>query len=144
ENPGAGAVAGDGRLYVVNSGSWLSESGSLSIVDIGGGTELAHHTGLGSFPGAIAGTSGRAVIALYGVGILEWNTATSTLTRGPSNPFTPGGIPPVSGVGFDSRGRLFALNPESCEGPGRIYRVSESGEAVTMEAATGICPIGMA
>lgn len=143
ENPGAGAFAGDGRLYVVNSGSWGAGDGSLSVVNVGLGTEIAHHMGLGDFPGAIAGTSGRAVVGLYSVGILEWNTATSTLTRGPANPLTPGGIPPVSGVGFDSEGRLFALNPGFCDGPGKLYRLSATGDQVAMEAPTGICPFGL-
>ncbi len=143
ENPGAGAVAGDGRLYVVNSGSWGAGDGSLSIVNLSLGTEIAHHSGLGDFPGAIAGTSGRAVVGLYGVGILEWNTATSTLTHGPANPLTPGEIPPVSGVGFDSDGRLFAMNPGDCDAPGKLYRLSASGEQVVMEAPTGICPFGL-
>ena len=39
ENAAAGGVGPDGRLYIVNSGTFLSGNGSLSVVDLTGLTE---------------------------------------------------------------------------------------------------------
>jgi hypothetical protein len=104
--------------------------------------EVAHHTGFGDFPGGIAAAEGRVLVSLYGTGILEWDAGSGTLVRGLDDPLTPGAIPPVADLGFDAVGRLFALNPGSCAEPGAAYRLDADG-AVTMEAATGICPIAL-
>lgn len=143
-NPG-GAVAGrDGRLYVVNSGRYNHNNGSLSVVDLRTLREISHHPGFGNFPGSVAlDPSGPVVVGVYGTGILSWNPATQAFVRGVDNPLTPGGIPPVSALGYDSEGRLLALNPGSCKEPGVAYRVGAEGQ-VEREFATGICPFGLA
>ncbi len=142
-NPGSGAFGPDGRLYVVNSGSFGAADGSLSVVDVAMRREIGHHTGFGDFPSGVAVASGRVLVGLYGAGIVEWNPTTGAFARGPADPLTPGGIPPVADIGFDSQGRLFALNPGACDAPGAVYRISAAG-AVEAQAATGLCPFSLA
>jgi hypothetical protein len=137
-NPGSAALGADGRLYVLNSGSWGAENGSLSVVDPAARKELAHHEGFSDYPGAIATAPGRVLVAVYGIGILEWNPATSSFTHGLDNPLTPGGIPPISALGFDSAGTLYVLDPGNCMDPGMAYGVMVTGEV--MEVRTGSCP----
>jgi len=144
ENPGAAVARNDGRLYVVNSGAWGAGNGSLSVVEISSGNEIAHHTGFGDFPGAIAAQGTRLFVTMYGLGLLEWNPLTSTFVRGPDNPLTPGSIPPVAGIGTDSEGDLYAVNPGDCITPGRFLRLSPSGAEVTLDVPVGICPFGLA
>lgn len=142
-NPGSAALGADGRLYVLNSGSWGAENGSLSVVDPATRKELAHHEGFGDYPGAIAAAAGRVLVALYGSGVIEWNPTTASFTHGLDDPMTPGTIPPISALGFDSTGRLFVLNPGNCTDPGVAYGVSATGEVVA-EVRTGACPYAIA
>lgn len=142
-NPGSAAFGEDGRLYVLNSGSFGAENGSLSVVDLSSWTEVGHHEGFGDFPGDVAAAEDRVLVSLYGIGILEWSPSTSSFVRDLDEPLTPGDIPPVADIGFDSRGRLFAVNPGGCSEPGAAYRISNAGD-VTMEVETGICPFGLA
>lgn len=141
-NPGSAAPGDGGRLYVLHSGNWGESNGSLSVVDLATREEIAHHTGFGDFPGGIAAAPGRVLVALYGSGILEWNPATNAFTRGLDNPLTPGTVPPVSALGFDSHGRLYVLDPGDCMGPGRAYGISAGGE-VEAEVRTGACPYAL-
>lgn len=141
-NPGSAAFGADGRLYVLHSGSWGGDNGSLSVVDPATRKELSHHEGFGDFPGAIASASGKVLVALYGSGILEWNPATASFTHGPDNPLTLGTIPPISALAFDSEGRLFVLNPGNCMDPGMAYGITAAGEVVA-EVRTGVCPYAL-
>lgn len=142
-NPGAAAAGPDGRLYVVNSGSFGQGNGSLSVVDVRALREVEHHRGFGEFPGAAAlGPDGRLYVASFAYGIAVWNSATKAFERSPQNAVTPGAVPSVSGLGFDSRGRLHTLKPE-CRGPSVAYRLS-STFAIESEVAVGICPIDVA
>lgn len=139
-NPGSAAAGTDGRLYVLHSGSWGENNGSISVVDLAELKEISHHTGFGDFPGAIAAAPGRVLVALYGSGILEWNPTTQSFVHGLDNPLTPGDkIPPISALGFDSQGVLYLLNPGNCTDPGRVYGVDGAGEVV-VEVRTGACP----
>jgi|GEM_PF-414578 len=143
-NPGSAAPGSDGRLYVLHSGSWGADNGSLSVVDLVLRQEVSHHTGFGDYPGAIAAAPGRVLVALYGSGILEWNPTTQSFTHGVANPLTPGDkIPPISALGFDSQGVLYLLNPGNCIDPGRVYGVDEAGEVV-LDVRTGGCPYAVA
>lgn len=143
-NPGAAAVGGNGRLYVINSGNWGDGNGSLSVVNTSTLQEVSHHPGFGNFPGSIAvDPSGSVLVGVYGTGILSWNPATGSLTRGLDDPIRPGLTPPVADLGFDSQGRLYTLYPGQCDAPGLAYRIAAGGQ-VEQEITTGICPFGLA
>ncbi|HEV2150532.1 MAG TPA: hypothetical protein VGR37_24240 [Longimicrobiaceae bacterium] len=141
-NPGAAAFGPGGQLYVVNSGSFGGNNGSLSVVDVNTRRETSHHPGFGNFPGSVAvGRDGLVHVGVYGEGVRVWDPATR-LFRG-LNPIVPGGKPPVSGIGFDFAGRLHTLNPGSCKDPGTLYRLGSTFQ-VEQQTSTGICPFGLA
>lgn len=140
-NPEGAALGADGRLYVLHAGTFGAGNGSLSAVDLTTGTEVAHHEGFGEFPGSIAvAPSGTILVGLYGDGIVEWDPSTETFTHASEDPWTPGGIPPVASLAFDSEGRLFVTNPGDCMAPGQIARITADGETAA-EVATGVCPM---
>lgn len=142
-NPGHAAAGSDGRLYVVHSGSFGAGDGSLSIVDRRTLAETGHATGFGDFPGSVAiGPAGRLYIASFSYGIAVWDPGAGAFIRGPADAVRPGGIGSTSGVGFDSAGRLYALEPE-CREPGRIFRLG-ADFAVEREIPAGTCPFGIA
>jgi hypothetical protein len=138
-NPGAAAFGPDGLLYVVNSGAFGANNGSLSVVDVSTRRETSHHTGFGDFPGSVAvGRDGLVHVAVYGEGVRVWDPATRQL-RGPGAQ----GTPPVAGIGFDFAGRLYAVNPGTCTSAGALNRLGSAFQ-VEQQAATGICPFGLA
>jgi hypothetical protein len=140
-NPSAGVVR-NGKLYVVNAGTFGGNNGTLSVVDLATAREEHLATGFGEFPGALdVGPDGNVYVAVYGVGILVWNPGTHSFVRGPGNPLVPGGVLPVSGVGFDSHGRMHTVNPGDCSGAGRTLRTS--GSSVDRTVNTGICPFSI-
>ncbi|MBI4540311.1 MAG: hypothetical protein HY704_12480 [Gemmatimonadetes bacterium] len=142
-NPGGGAIGPDGRLYVLNSGSFGQRNGSLSVVDPRTLREVEHHPGFGEFPGSVAlGTDGRVYVASFGYGIAVWNPARRTFDRSPQDPVTPGNIRSSSGLGFDSTARLYALKPD-CRSPSAVFRLT-AAFAVESEIQVGICPIDLA
>ena len=133
---------GGGRIYVVNSGRFGQSEGSLSVIDRGSLTEIAHHTGFQSFPGSVAVEGNRAHVGGFGIGLLVWDTQANTFIRGAVDPVAPGGVPSVSGVGVDSAGRVYALAPE-CQGPSVAYRLTPA-YAVETEVPVGTCPFAIA
>lgn len=143
-NPGGAAFGRDGRLYVVNSGRFGANNGSLSVVDVRSRTEIGFQEGFGNFPSSIAvARDGRVLVGVYGTGILVWNPATAMFVRGLADPLVPGKVPPVSSLGFDFAGRLHVLNPGTCQEPGTLYRLGDA-QQVEQETRTGICPFGLA
>jgi DNA-binding beta-propeller fold protein YncE len=141
-NPGDGVMGEDGRLYVVHGGRFGQGDGSLSIVNVGTRTEIAHHTGFGDFPGAIALHQGRAYIASFGYGIAVWDVATTSFARSPANAIAPGGIPSSAGVGVDGDGRVYALGSD-CMQAARVFRLTAAYD-VEAEVPVGVCPIAIA
>jgi hypothetical protein len=142
-NPGAAAIGGGGRVYVVNSGRFGQSEGSLSVLDRGSLTELSHHTGFLSFPGSVAVDDGNHVyVGGFGIGLLVWDSQSGTFIRGANDPVTPGGVASTSGVGVDSEGRLYALEPE-CGASSVALRLTAS-YSVETEIPVGICPITIA
>ncbi len=104
----------DSLLYVVNSGLLSDSAGRLSIVDPVGRRELVVINGLGAGAGpAVFHPSGRLLIASSVKGILEVNTLTRSLTRGPDNPITDGGQA-VSGLAIDQARQVYAIDPDAC------------------------------
>lgn len=142
ENPGGAALGPDGRLYVINSGRFGEEAGSLSVVDPATLEEVEHHEGFGSFPGAPTfGPDGRLYVPSFSFGIAIWDPESKRFIRAPNpeDAVTPGGVPSTAGVAFDSRSRAYALEPE-CAEPARVFRLRASFE-VDVEIPAGTCPV---
>jgi hypothetical protein len=140
-NPSAGVVSGT-RLFVVNSGHFGQNDGSLSMVNLASG-QVETFTGFGEFPGsADVGPDGNVYVGVYGKGILVWNPGLRQFVRGLDNPIVPGGAPPVAALGFDQAGRLHTLNPGDCLAAGKEYRLSGTS-TVTRTVTTGVCPFAI-
>ena len=143
ENPGSGAMGPDGRLYVVNRGRFFGNSGSVSVVDVQTFQEIQHIPGFGDFPSAAAfGSDGYLYLAAFSFGVIVWNPITGDFVRGVGDAITPGEVPSVSGLAFDSEGRLYTLLPE-CQAPGAAYRLDET-YSVQDTVQVGTCPFGIA
>jgi hypothetical protein len=147
DNPAAGVFL-DGKLYVVNSGNYGANGGagdgSLSVVDPVTLKETKLVAGFGNFPGAIAASADkRLYVGVYGTGILVWNPSTSAFEKDAAHPLLPNGSPVTSGIGFDSSGRLYSLDPGACSDPGHLLLVSPAG-ALEKDFATGVCPFALA
>jgi len=141
-NPAAGVVR-NGKLYVINSGTFGGNNSSLSVVNLATLTEERLVAGFGQFPGAIAaGPDGNIYVGVYGSGIVVWNPSSLSFVRPISNPIVPGGAPPVSALGFDYAGRLHTTNPGDCASAGKAYRLVGT-TAVERTVATGICPFAI-
>ena len=144
ENAATGGVGPDGRLYIVNSGSFGAANGSFSVVNLTSLTEAEYHTGFGEFPGSLAlGPSARAFIGAFSYGVAVWDTSLDAFILGPAEALAPGGIPSTSGVGFDEAGRLYTLTPGFCDGPGTANRHDGMFE-VDVTVSVGICPFAIA
>ena len=143
-NPSAAAFGPDGLLYVVNSGSFGQGDGSLSVVDVSALSEVEHHTGFGEFPGAIAfGPTGHAYISSFSYGVAVWDAQGDTFIRSPSDPLPLPEPNAVSGVGFDSYGRFYALKPGDCIAPSVALRFNPD-LSFDREISVGVCPIAIA
>lgn len=142
QNAAAGALGPDGRLYVIQSGSFGVDDGALSIVDLGTGAEIDFVEGFGGFPGSIAvDDAGLVYVGAFGVGMLVWDSETETFVRGLDDPVTPGGVASTSGIGFDAAGRVYALEPD-CQNPAVAHRLGSTLES-ELEIPVGICPFGI-
>ncbi len=143
ENAATGGVGPDGRLYIVNSGSFGAANGSLSVVNLTSLSEAEYHAGFGDFPGSLAlGPSSRAFVGAFSYGVVVWDTSLDAFIRGPTEALTPGGVASTSGVGFDEAGRLYTLTPD-CQGPSTANRHDRMFE-VDVTIPVGICPFAIA
>src|SRR5438552_2284784 len=135
------AVGDDSLLYVVAAGRAGHPEGKLSVVDPVTGTELVVINGLGDSPGAAAfHPSGRVLVASATEGILEVNTLTRSVTRGPGQGVKPGGHG-VAGLAIDQGGRVYALDAGGCTGPGVVHVLSPPPDYDELRAVTvGVCP----
>jgi hypothetical protein len=142
-NPGGAAPSGEGRIFVVGSGSFGGGDGSLSLVDLERRAEIGHWEGFGEFPfGVAVGPGGRVYVASFAYGLVVWDPGAASFVHSPSDPVTPEGIPSVSGLAFDSEGRLHTLRPE-CAGPSVVHRL-DPGLEVSATWPVGACPIALA
>ena len=143
ENAAAAGVGPDGRLYIVNSGSFGAANGSLSVVNLTSLSEVGHHSGLGEFPGSLAlGPTTRAYVGSFSYGVAVWDTGLDAFIRGPEEALAPGGVASASGVGFDASGRLYTLTPD-CQNPSTANRHDGTYE-VDLTIPVGICPFAIA
>jgi len=135
------AVGDDSLLYVVAAGRAGHPEGKLSVVDPVTRTELVVINGLGDSPGAAAfHPSGRVLVASASDGILEVNTLTRSVTRGPGQGVKPGGHG-VTGLAIDQGGRVYALDAGGCTGPGVVHVLSPPPDYDELRAVTvGVCP----
>ncbi|HEY3279771.1 MAG TPA: hypothetical protein VGJ83_04605 [Gemmatimonadales bacterium] len=135
------ALGADGFLYVVLAGAPGAADGKLSIVDPLTRREAAVVNGLGESPGpAVYHRSGRLLVASASEGILEVNTLTRAVTRGPGDGFKPAGDG-VSALALDPRGRVYALAPGACVAPGVVHVVSAPPAYRPLATVTvGVCP----
>jgi hypothetical protein len=139
------AVGSDGFLYLVCAGTVGAGDGKLAIVDPVARREVAVLNGLGESPGpAIYHPSGRLLVASMAEGILEINTLTRSVTRGPGNGVKPSGDG-IAGLAVDPRGRLYAIAPGGCSSPGRVHVLSAPPDYHPLATPTvGVCPAGAA
>jgi hypothetical protein len=135
----------DGFLYVVESGTPGLGDGKLSIVDTVAHREQVVLNGLGESPGPLVyHPTGRILVASATDGLLEINTTTRTLVRGPGNGVSP------SGAGFaaltlDPSGRIYAVDQGNCTAPGVLYVLSPPpGYNVISQVPVGVCPVAAA
>ncbi|HEX6037226.1 hypothetical protein [Longimicrobium sp.] len=144
-NPGAAEIVGN-RLYVLNSGTFGGNDGSLSVVNLQTLAEEARYTGFGDFPSSLAAApNGELYVGIYGTGIVVWNPSTTSFRIGLNDPIEPGNQTVISGLGFDSSGRLHVTNARSCVAadPGFVYRLTSSG-ATDRSVQVGVCAFGLA
>ena len=136
------SVGDDSLLYVVEAGHAGQADGKLSIIDPVIRTELAVINGLGESPGAAAfHPSGRLLIA-GAHEILEVNTLTRSLTRGPGEGVTSA-KGPASALVVDLRGRVYATS--TCDlaavSPGIVHVLSPPPDYDVISTVT-VAPIG--
>lgn len=113
-NAGFATVGGDGLLYVMNSGSFSSGEGRLSIVDPVGRTELASFAGFGTGPGNVASDGeAKIYVSSYAEGLMEFDTDSNKVVRGAGNGVA---IPLNAAVAVDSKHRIYAIDSGPCSG----------------------------
>jgi DNA-binding beta-propeller fold protein YncE len=135
-------VGDDSLLYVITSGRPGMAEGRLSIVDPKARAEIAVLNGLGELPGAAAfhPAGSRLLVASLTEGILEVNTNIRAVTRGPGDGVKPGGHG-ISGLAIDLRGRVYAVDPGVCTGPGTVHILTAPPDYREVHSvAVGGCP----
>jgi hypothetical protein len=142
ENAASAALGANGRLYVLQSGNWGMNDGSVSVVNLSTRTETDHVTGFGNFPGSIAvdGQS-HVYVGVFGVGMMVWDALTEAFVRGPDDAVEPGGVPSTSGIAHDSEGRTYALTPD-CQNPAATHRLA-ADYRLEVSIPVGICPFAI-
>jgi hypothetical protein len=138
-------TGGDSLLYVIAAGHAGAADGKLSIVDPVLRIELAVVNGLGESPGNAAfHPSGRLLVSSLTFGILEVNTLTRTLSRGPGSGVKPGGHG-VAGVALDLRGHIYALDQGTCAAAGVVHVLGAPPDYGEIRpVAVGVCPTSAA
>ncbi|WP_420125311.1 hypothetical protein [Longimicrobium sp.] len=143
-NPSAGAIIGN-RLYVLNSGRFGGNNGSISVVNLQTMAEESFHSGFGEFPSSIAASPGGDLyVGIYGTGIVVWDPQSRTFRVPLSAPIKPAGSGIVSGLGFGYAGRLHTASAGNCQTPGVVHRLNASDGALERTVTVGICPFGIA
>jgi len=142
-NAGFADVASDGLLYVMNTGSYFSGEGRLSVVDPLARTELASHSGFGTGPGNVASDGGSHLfISSYSEGVMEFDLDSNKVVLGAGHGLK---IPRNSAVAADSKGRLYAIATGPCSGgqPGTAH-VFDASLTELRTITLGECPTGAA
>ena len=139
-------VGDDSLLYVVERGDSGQANGRVSVVDPGTRQEIVVINGLGERPGpGVFHPSGRLLISSRTEGILEINTLTRAVVRGPGAGIKPEGKG-VLALSLDNRGRVYAVTGGACgAGAGTLYVLSPPPDyRVITTVALGTCPVASA
>jgi hypothetical protein len=142
-NAAFAAVASDGLLYVMSTGSFFSGEGRLSVVDPLARTEVASFAGFGTGPGNVAADAdSRIFVSSYSEGVMEFNLDSNKVVRGAGQGVP---IPSNATVAVDSRGRVYGIETGPCSG-GQvgIAHVLDAKLEETGTIALGECPVGSA
>jgi hypothetical protein len=139
-NPQFAAVGSDGLLYVMNTGSFGTGEGRLSIVDPVSRVELANFGGFGNAPGPVAASGNAIFIASYSEGLMEFATDTRTVLKGAGSGIA---IPSNATVATDAEGRIYAIESGPCSGgtPG-VAHVLRSDLTAAGTFDLGECSVG--
>lgn len=146
-NATTGAVAGDGFLYILSSGSptdTIPADGRLSIVDPIRRIELGSFAGFGLLPSWVTTDGGeRIFIASPTEGLMEFNARTRSVVRGAGQ-----GLPVANNtsVVVDRLGFVFAIESGSCTGgsqPGRA-RIFRTNLTEVRGVQLGTCAVASA
>lgn len=149
-NPQFGAFGPDGKFYVVNSGEFFANNGSLAVFSAAVDTIPTVVTGFGDFPGPIKiDAQGRAVISSFNFGSIVYNTATSTFIRAPDAPLcapTPSdGCRTASDAAFASDGRIYQtyFGSAAQSSPAEIFIYDATSYALVDSIAIPLLPSGV-
>jgi hypothetical protein len=140
-NAGFADVGGDGMLYVMNTGSYFTGEGRLSVVDPVTRLELASHAGLGTGPGNVTSDGqSRLLISSFSQGVMEFDLERNKVVKGAGEGIP---IPSNSAVLADSKGRVYALESGPCSGghPGIAHVLDDSLKEIRT-ITLGECPSG--
>ena len=81
------AAAYGGKLYVVNSGDFAMNNGTLSVINLGTNAVLPPLEGFGDFPGPInIDGEGHALISSFNYGTAVYNTISGEFLKSPAVP----------------------------------------------------------
>jgi hypothetical protein len=113
-NAGFADVGGDGLLYVMNTGSYTSGEGRLSIVDPVDRTERASFSGFGTGPGNVASDGeSKIFVSSYAEGVMEFDADSNKVILGAGEGVP---IPSNAAVAVDSKRRVYAIESGPCKG----------------------------
>jgi hypothetical protein len=141
-NAGFADVAGDGLLYVMNTGSFFSGEGRLSIVDPVDRTEVASFSGFGTGPQSVAsGGASRIFVSSFAEGLMEFDTDSNKVVLGEDEGIP---IPTNSAVAVDSHGRVYGIESGPCRGGQRgKAHVLDTQLKEVRSFPLGECPSGV-
>jgi hypothetical protein len=133
----------DPFFYVMNTGSYFSGEGALSIIDPVTGKVDLTVGGFGTGPGNVATDGGhRLFISSYTEGMMEFNTDTRSTVLGAGHGIA---IPSNSAVAVDSQGRIYAIDTGPCAGgvPGVAHVLRPDDLTQSGTITLGECPVGV-
>ena len=137
-NPGGAALHGN-RLWVVNSGTFLEASGSLSEVSRPG-TETRHVTGFGFFPGDLdVLADGTVAVASYAPGLALWDPVGGAFVRNAGDELVVGAAS-IAALGVTPAGQVWVLEGD-CVNPARAFVLDGASLDLVRTVGVGTCPI---
>lgn len=144
-NPQYGAIAPNGRLYVVNSGDFGAANGSLSVINLGTNEVEPEVPGFGDFPGPIdIDDENRVVVSSFSYGSAVWNANFGNFVRSPANPVCApdtGGCRTASSAAFAPNFKLYQSFFGSAAGGQPAYYFVYNGTTLALEDSIPV-PVG--
>lgn len=149
-DPQFGAFGPDGRFFVVNSGEFFANNGSLAVYSAAVNSAPTVVTGFGDFPGPIKiDAQGRAVISSFNFGSIVYNTTAAEFIRAPDAPLcapTPSdGCRAASDAAFASDGRIYQayFGSAAQSSPAQIFIFDATTYALVDSIAIPLLPSGI-